>query len=104
MFKLKKIKLKKIKNFLKSLPRTLGENAFLTFLGLLFVSLILGAFIFYQYSFLIGKEPPTKIGEGAEKPLKFKEKTYQNILKIWQEKEERFKETDLKEYSNPFKG
>ena len=72
--KIPKIKTKKIKDSLKKLPRVLGENAFLAFLGLLVIALILGGLIFYKYSFLVEKEPPTKIGEGVEKPLKFNEK------------------------------
>lgn len=94
-----KIKTKKIKDFLKKLPRILGEKAFLTYLILLFLALIFGGIIFYKYGILVKK---TKI-QIPEKPLQFKEKTYQEVLKIWQEKEKRFKETDRKEYPNPFK-
>jgi len=99
MFKLKRIKFKKIKDSLKRLPRTLAENAFLTFLGLLVIALILGGLVFYKYSILTKKVEPQVIKE----PLQFKEKTYEEILKVWQEKEKRFQETDFKEYPNPFK-
>jgi len=99
MFGLKKIKIKKIGSFLKKLPRILGERAFLTFLGLMILSLILGAIVFYKYSFLKKKIEP----QITERPLKFKEKTYEDVLKIWQEREERFKKADLKEYPNPFR-
>lgn len=95
-----KVKLKKVKDFLKKLPRILGEKAFLTFLGLFFLSLIFGAFIFYKYSILIKEIEP----QITEKPLQFKEKTYQEVLKIWQEKEIKFRETDFKEYPDPFRG
>ena len=54
--KIPKIKTKKIKDSLKKLPRVLGENAFLAFLGLLVIALILGGLIFYKYSFLVEKE------------------------------------------------
>jgi len=97
--KIPKLKLKKIKDFLKKLPRTLGERAFLTFLGLLLIALIFGGLVFYKYSILVEKAEP----EISEIPLKFKEKTYQDVLKIWQEKEKRFEEADLKEYPNPFR-
>jgi len=97
--KIPKLKLKKIKDFLTKLPRTLGERAFLTFLGLLLIALIFGGLIFYKYSILVEKAEP----EISEIPLKFKEKTYQDVLKIWQEKEKRFEEADLKEYPNPFR-
>jgi len=97
--KIPKLKFKKITDSFKKLPRILGERAFLTFLGLLLFSLILSSFIFYEYSILAEKVEPKVL----EKPLKFEEKTYQAILKTWQEKEERFKEIDLKEYQDPFR-
>ncbi len=99
-FRLKQIKLKKIKKFFGKLPRILGEHAFLTFLGLLIIALILGGIIFYKYNILAEKEKP----EVLEKPLTFEEKTYQEILKVWQEKEKKFEETDFKAYPDPFRG
>jgi len=99
MLKIKKIKIKKIGSFLKKLPKILGEKAFLTFLGLLVLSLALGTLIFYKYNVLAKKTEP----EITEKPLVFEEKTYENVLKSWQEREERFKEAEFKEYPNPFK-
>ena len=98
MFKLKKIKLKKIKKVFQSLPRILTENILLTFLGLLIISLILGFIIFYQINTLI--ETSIEI-EG--KPLEFNEETYQKVLKEWQERDKIFSEADFKEYPNPFR-
>ena len=95
--KIPKLKLKKVTDFLKKLPRILGEHSSLTFFGFLLIALILGGFVFYQYSFLAEKEKPE-----AFQPLKFKEKTYEAILKTWQEKEKRLEETDFKEYPDPF--
>jgi len=63
------------------------------------VAFIFGGFIFYKYNILAQKAEP----EITEKPLQFKEKTYQDVLKIWQEKEKRFNEADLKEYPDPFR-
>jgi hypothetical protein len=96
--KIPKIKIKKLKEFLERLPRALGERAFLTFLGLLVLALIFGGIIFYKYQILV-KRAKIQI---TEEPLQFQEKIYQDILKIWQEKEKNFKETDSKEYPNPF--
>ena len=93
-----KIKVKKIKEFLKRLPQTLGEKAFFVFLGLLLIALIFGGIIFYQYNVLV-KEIEVQI---IEEPFQFQEKTYQDILKTWQEREERFKASSIKQYSNPF--
>jgi len=96
--KIPKIKFKKIKDFLKKLPKTLGERAFLTFLGLLLVALIAGFLIFYKYSILAGKETP----EISEKPLQFKEVSFQKVLEVWQEKEKRFEAAETKEHLDPF--
>ena len=98
MVKIPRLKIKETRQFLKKLPRTLGEKSFLTFLGLLLISLIFSGFIFYKYSFLAEKE---KL-EVLEKPLKFNEKVYQDVLKIWQEKEKKFEETNFKKYPDPF--
>ena len=96
--KILKLKTKKIKAFLKKIPKILGARAFLTFLGLLFFSLIGGGIIFYRYSILVEK---TEL-DVSEEPLQFKEKTYQEVLKTWQEKEKKFREADLKQYLDPF--
>jgi len=90
---------KGIKKFFKNLPRILGEKAFLTSLSLILFSLILGGILFYQYSILAKKAEP----KTTEAPLYFQEKAYENILKIWQEREERFEAADTKEYSDPFR-
>ncbi len=96
--KIPKLEVKEIKQSLKKLPRTLGERSFLTFLGFLLIALIFSGFFFYKYSFLAEKG---KL-EVLEKPLKFNEKVYQEVVKIWQEKEKKFEETNFKEYTDPF--
>lgn len=95
---LKQIKLNKIKEFFKKLPMISGKHAFFTFLVFLLLALILGGFVFYKYSILIEKLEPQLL----EKPIQFNEKIYQKILKIWEEREKVFKETETKTYSNPF--
>jgi len=97
--KIPRFKTEKIKRFFKKTPRVLGEHSFLAFCGLLLIALLLGEFIFYKYSFLAEEEKPETPG----KPLKFKEKTYQEVLKAWQGREKEFKEIDLKEYQDPFR-
>ena len=94
-----KIETKKIKKFLKGLPRVLAERAFLTFLFLFLMVLIIGGIVFYKYNVLAKKAEPQIL----EQPLQFQEKTYQSVLKVWQEKEKRFKAADFKEYLNPFR-
>lgn len=100
MFKIKKINLKKLRYFLGKLPRILAEKPFLTFLVLLLFFLILSSLIFYKYSILSDKAKP----EISEKPLAFNEKTYNDILQIWQERKEKFEAADKKEYPNLFWG
>ncbi len=99
MFKLKGAKTKRAGDFLKRLPRRLAERAFLTFLGLLVFSLLIGGAVFYKYGYLAKRTRATIV----KRPMKFKELSYKNILKIWQKREEKFKKADLKEYPNPFK-
>jgi len=96
--KIKKIKFNKVRGFLAKLPRVLGKRAFLTFLGLLVVFLIFSAFLFYKYIFLIEKIQP----EITEKPLQFDEKGIQEILKKFEEVEKELKETEFKQYPDPF--
>jgi len=92
------MKLRKIGSFFKKLPRVLGENSFLIFLGLLFFALVLGALIFYKFSFLVGKVKP----EITEASFRFQEKTYQAVLDEWQKRDKRLSEINLKLYPNPF--
>jgi len=83
---------------IKKFPWILAEHAFLTFLFFLFLVLILSGSIFYKYSILVEKKEP----EILEKTFQFEEKTYQGILKEWQEREEKFEKALEKEYLNPF--
>lgn len=97
--KIPKLKIKKLKKRLERLPKILAERAFLTFFGLFLLFLVLGFIVFYKYSFLIQQKVP-EITEMA--PRGFNEKIYEEVLKAWQEKEERFQRTDHKEYPNLF--
>ena len=89
----------KIKDFFNRLPRFLAQKAFLAFLFLFFLGSVFGLIIFYKYIFLTEKAEI----EILEAPLEFREKTYQTILKIWQEKEEKFREADFKQYPDLFR-
>ncbi|MBZ9569850.1 hypothetical protein KJA16_02980 [Patescibacteria group bacterium] len=92
-------KIKEIKEFLKRLVWIIGKNSIPTFFILFFLALILGGFIFYKYSFLAERIEPQII----KKPLQFKEALCQKILEEWQTRQQRFEETELKEYSNLFR-
>jgi len=96
--KVTKIKTKKIKQFFKKIPKKLAVYAFLTFLGILLIFLILSAFIFYQNVTLVQR----KEIEVSESPLEFDKTTYQQILDIWEQREKRFNELDFEEHLNIF--
>ena len=98
MSKLKAIKLKDVKAFLVKIPRALAKRAFWVFLGLFLLSSIVSFFVYYRYAALIKEVQPQTIG----KRFKFKSKTYQEILTVWQEKEEISEQVDTKEYPNLF--
>lgn len=96
---LPRIKIRKTGELLKRLLLNLGERAFLVFLGLLVIALIFGTIIYYQYN-ILAKRGGVQI---TKEPFRFQEKTYQDISRIWQEREKRFEEADSKEYPNLFR-
>jgi len=98
MLKIKSKKFQKITTFFKRLPRVTAENAFLTSLIFLIIAMVLGGLAFYKYSILVEQKEP----ELPEKPFYFNENGFQDILKIWQERQIRFEQADSKEYLNPF--
>lgn len=99
MFGLKKTEFKKIGRFFRKLPKYLGENAFLTSLEFIFISLILGTLLFYKYSILPERKEPRVL----EKSLLFDEKNFQEFLKTWQERQKKLEEVESKTYFHPFR-
>ena len=96
-----KEKINKIRTYLVQLnkvPLIVATYAFWACLILFVLSLAIGANLFYKYNILAQRTEP----ESLEQAVFFKEKTYQQVLEIWREREERFQETDFKEYSDPF--
>jgi len=98
MFNLKKIKLSKIKFSCSNLPRNLAENYFFTFLGLSFISVLLGLIIFYQSALTI--EGDLKLAE--KEILEFDQATYQKVLDKWEIRNQNISKIDGKEYPSPF--
>jgi len=98
MLKFKKIKLRNIKVFLKKLPRVVAQRAFLAFLILFSLSLTFSGLVYWRQSTLINEAQPESLG----KQLKFRLKTYHDILTIWQQKEDRFDGANTKTYPNLF--
>jgi len=93
-----KERINKVKKPLSQLPLIITTHAFWACLILFILSLAIGANLFYKYNILAQRAEP----EGLEQAVLFKEKTYQQVLKIWQEREKRFQEADFKEYPDPF--
>jgi|GEM_PF-6720584 len=88
----------KFKIFFHVSPKALADKAFLIFLGLLLISLIIGVVIFNKYNNLIKKTPQV-----SKASIQFKEQAYEKIMSIWQLKEEKFKAADSNKYPDPFK-
>jgi len=91
--------LRKLKDKLSKFGRISAEHAFLSFLVLAFIALLIGGCLFYQYSILVQRAEP----QITQEPIQFKEKLYQKILAEWQKRGERFEGTRTKEYPDPFK-
>ena len=66
--------------------RWLADHAFFAFLFLFFISLILGAIMFYRYDILVQQIEP----EPEVALIEFKEELYQDVLKEWQVRQEKF--------------
>ena len=98
MFKLKKLKLNKINKFFKKCLRVTGENPFLASLALILLSLIIGTFVFYNYSIQVQEKKP----ETISKPLLLEEKGIREILKIWETRQNNFEQADFRTFPNPF--
>ena len=86
-------------NSLKKLPRNLAEHAFLVILILFLVSLLIGAWIFYRYIFLINKAEI----QAREGSFQIKEDVYQRVISKLDERENIFKNANSKEFLDPFK-
>jgi hypothetical protein len=89
-----KIETKKLKNFIKKIPRVLAENFLLTSIFLLILALFIG-FLIFKFSASLKEEMPQKI-EAFNKNL------YQKVLEKFKEREKKFEEIDQKIYLNPF--
>lgn len=84
---------------IKKIPWVLGSHAFSIILILILLDLILGEFLLYKYALLVKKEEPKII----ENIIKFEYSDYQKFLEEWQTREQKFKDSAVEKYSNPFK-
>lgn len=76
----------------------MAKKSFFTSIALIFLALLVGGAVFYQYNFLPQKITPVL----NDIVSKFQEKKYQEVLSVWQEMESRFNEAGLKQYPNIF--
>ena len=91
-------KINTIKEFFKELPPKMAEHSFLSFLALLFVSLIIGGIVLYKYD-IMSRKKEIKI-EG--KLIKLHKKRMENVLESIERREKNFQEVDFKMWQNPF--
>lgn len=93
-----KLIINKVKNFITGSPKMLAEHAFLGFIILFFITALFGEFLFYTYYISIEK---TEL-QSAKKEIEIKEKTRQELLEYWRERDEIFKSADTKQFPNIF--
>jgi len=91
-------KINTIKEFFKELPPKMAEHSFLSFLALLFVSLIIGGIVLYKYD-ITSRKKEIKI-EG--RLIKLHKKRMENVLESIEQREKNFQEVDFKMWQNSF--
>ncbi len=74
------------------------SHLFLSFFVVFIIALAVSGFFYYKYGFVAENK---KI-ENPPSPFELNEKTYQEVLKVWQEKEKVFNMADDKDYPNVF--
>lgn len=95
----KRTKLNQLKKKFKKLPRSLAEHVFGFFMFLVFIALVLGGVLFYQYSFLTEKME----AEVLQLSIQYKENVLKEMSDQWLKREKKFMEADTKQYPNLFK-
>lgn len=91
-------KIKNLRKKLEKIPEKISRNAFLTFLILFFIFLILGGLAYYKYLILEATKEPQVL----ERVFEFDPKKYRQVLEILDEKEREFSLIEFKEFRDPF--
>ena len=93
------------KKLFKSLKETggraawfLARHAFFVLLILMLASILMGEYIFYKYGVLAVNYVP----DSVVNPNRFREQTYQSVLKSYQERQEKFESSAQSVPQNPF--
>jgi len=92
-------KLKRIEAKTKQLPGVLAQRAFIVFLAFFLADLIIGAVIFYHYTFPSLKEE----SEYAAGRLRINKDLSESILERLDENQEKLKQADKKTYPDLFR-
>ncbi|MDP3093904.1 MAG: hypothetical protein Q8N16_04035 [bacterium] len=90
-------KFKKFLEFLKQIPWTVGNRAFLFFAIMIFFAIAAGAAFSLKYVILSQRQ----ISDSPEPPI-FERQLLQSILETWQVRQEKLDKIDDKAYPNPF--
>lgn len=90
--------IQKLGNICSDFLRNLARNPFLAIVFLFLIVLVSGALIFYRYDILVKLSEP----KAGSETVQFQKEIYQQILREWKEREERFETADSTKYINPF--
>ncbi|MBI2098652.1 MAG: hypothetical protein HYT49_03345 [Candidatus Wildermuthbacteria bacterium] len=98
MIRIQSSQLDNVVRFLLKIPRWAGEKPFFGFLILLLFALVISAAVFYQYVFLLqNAEAQNEIVQ-----TRFDEQALQQIIQIWQEREQKFNQAGTLQSRNIF--
>jgi len=89
---------RKLKSACNNFLGCLAGHPLFAFVTIFLIVLALGGGLFYKYGVLAERAEP-KAGEGI---IQFRADLYQQILKDWQERQERFQSAGSQQYLNPF--
>ena len=97
--KLNQNKNQKLKKSLSGLPRKMVANPLLSFIFFSTLFSLIGAIVFYQ-NVIVAERSEIKSNHSI---ISFDDDTYEDILNIWIERENRFQSADSKEYIDIFR-
>ena len=84
---------------IRKIPWKLGMNAFWFILIIILLEILFGEFLFYKHVILKNTEEPEIINVST----KFRENTYESVLKEMKQREDILKNMTQKEYESPFR-
>jgi len=88
----------KIENTCSGFTRCLAGKPLFAIVFLFLIVLLSGVLIFYRYDILVKSSEPQILNETGQ----FQKEAYQQVLKEWQIRDERFTAADSQKYIDPF--